>query len=94
MSAALKIDRLTLHLQGVRPDLARAALDGLDIELLHRLDTRAIDPARWRALAPTLRLPPVDARGATDPALLRGLIADGLAALLAPAQPGEETEAP
>lgn len=94
MSGTLKIDRLRLHLQGVRPELVRSALDGLEGELWMRLDARTVDVARWRDLGASLRLPPLDARAATDPALLRGLIADGLAALLAPVQPGADTEAP
>jgi hypothetical protein len=62
--------------------LAEAALAGLDTELARRLDVRALDSAALSDLSNAIRLPTMRVEGAIDAESLRGMIADGVAALL------------
>jgi hypothetical protein len=78
----IRIDRLELALHGVAPELAEAALDGLDAELARRLGAHGVGDAAWRARLPSIRLDPLDASG-LDAASLRAGIAERLVALLA-----------
>lgn len=75
------IERLSLTLNGVSAEIAQAALVGLDEVLARRLNVRALDPARWQETQ-DLRLPALTAPRAVDAETLRGLIADGVCALL------------
>ncbi len=75
------IDRLALTLHGVSAEIAQSALVGLDEMLAQRLNVRALDATRWRETG-TLRVPAMHISSAVDAATLRGMIADGLCALL------------
>jgi hypothetical protein len=88
----IAIDRLALRLDGVDPETARAAVEGLEAELLRRLSVRGVDAAALRTLSPSIRLPRIRTGVALDAETLRASIADGLVALLAPASPAEDTE--
>lgn len=88
----IAIDRLALSLDGVDPETARVAVEGLEAELLRRLSVRGIDTLALRALSPSIRLPRIQAGTGIDAETLRAGIADGLVALLNPASPGENTE--
>ena len=93
----VSIERLALTLHGVSAEIAQAALVGLDELLARRLNVRALDPARWREMQDP-RLPALTAPRAVDAATLRGLIADGVCALLetapaaTPTAPAAEAE--
>lgn len=76
------IDRLALRLHGISADTARAAVAGLDTELLHRLNLRDLDASALRELSPSIRLPPIEAGTPLDAESLRARIAEGLAAFL------------
>jgi hypothetical protein len=80
----LRIDRITLTLDGVPASIANAAIEGLDAELTRRLSVRGLDVAALRDLSSTLRLPPIETGAAVNAETLRGLIADGLIAVLSP----------
>lgn len=93
----VSIERLALTLHGVSAEIAQAALVGLDELLARRLNVRALDPARRRQTQ-DLRLPALTAPRAIDAETLRGLIADGVCALLetapaaTPTAPAAEAE--
>jgi hypothetical protein len=81
----LHIDRIALQLHGVSSDIAQAALDGLDIEIIRRLHVRGIDAAGLSGLSPTLRLPAINSPIPLDAESLRKQLVDGLMSLLPPA---------
>lgn len=76
------IDRLSLRLDGIEPETARAAIQGLEAEVLRRLSVRGVDALALRALSPSVRLPAIHASAGLDAETLRASIADGLVALL------------
>lgn len=83
----IRIDRILLTLDGIPAPLASAAVDGLAAELTRRLSVRGLDVAAVHGLGPSVRLPALelsDALGSLDAETLRGLIADGLLAVLSP----------
>lgn len=86
----IRIERLGLRVQGISAERMRAALDGLDGELVRRLGARGLDGARLGALSPTIRLPVLHAGPGLDAESLRARIADGLVDWLARA--GDDTE--
>ena len=89
----IRIEQLTLRAHGISAETARAALQGLDAELLKRLDPRALDALAARELAPSIRLPAIETGMALDAESLRARIADALVAFLsaaAAAEPAEE----
>ncbi|PUA29327.1 MAG: hypothetical protein B0W54_01630 [Cellvibrio sp. 79] len=81
----LNIERIALRLHGVSSDIAQAALDGLDAELIRRLQMRGIDANELSGMASGLRLPSIHATQPLDAESLRAKLADGLIDLLAPA---------
>ena len=83
----LRIDRITLVLDGVPPATANAAIAGLDAELTRRLSVRGLDIAALRDLSPTLRLPSIETPGAVAAETLRGLIAEGIVTFLGSPMP-------
>lgn len=82
--SALRIDRIVLTLNGFSGEIAQAAIDGLEDELTRRISVRGLDAAALRDVAPSIRLPAIEATGAVDAETLRALIADGLMAFLSP----------
>jgi hypothetical protein len=89
--SALRIDRIALTLNGFSGEVAQAAIDGLEDELTRRFSARGLDAAALRDVAPSIRLPAIEATGSIDAETLRALIADGLMALLSP--PATQTAA-
>ena len=81
----LHIDRIALQLHGVSSDIAQAALEGLDTEIIRRLQIRGIDAAALSGLSPTLRLPAINSPIPLDAESLRTQLVDGLMSLLPPA---------
>ena len=81
----LHIDRIALQLHGVSSDIAQAALQGLDTELIRRLHIRGLDSAALSGLSPTLRLPAIHSPVPIDAETLRKQLVDGLMSLLPPA---------
>lgn len=88
------IDRFALRLHGVSAETARAAIAGLDAELLHRLNLRDLDASALRDLSPSIRLPPIQAGTPLDAESLRARIAEGLAAFLNAAVSGTSAPPP
>ena len=88
----IRIERLGLKIHGVRADIVRSVLDGLDRELARRLDGRAVDRRRLLALSPAVRLPTIDAGAGLDPETLRARIVEGLVDWLARGSAGEKEE--
>ncbi|MGH8106939.1 MAG: hypothetical protein ACREO1_10570 [Arenimonas sp.] len=80
----LNIDRMSLRLHGISTDVAQAALDGLDIEIIRRLQIRGLDGSVLSGLSSNLRLPSIHSSIAVDADTLRRQIADGIMALLSP----------
>lgn len=72
MSPILDIGRLSITLHGVAPDLAAAAVSGLEDALQRRLGGLRLDRAGFR---PELRIGPFDLAERADAAALRDLIA-------------------
>jgi hypothetical protein len=87
----LNIDRMSLRLHGISSDIAQAALDGLDTEIIRRLQVSGFDDSALSGLANNLRLPSIQSSIALDAQTLRMQIADGIMALLAPATAGNKT---
>ena len=81
----LNIDRIALQLHGISSDIAQAAIEGLDTEIIRRLHTRGLDAAALSGLAPTLRLPTINSPIALDAESLRTQLVNGLMSLLPPA---------
>lgn len=81
----LHIGRIALQLHGVSSDIAQAALEGLDTEIIRRLHIRGIDAAALSGLSPTLRLPAINSPIPLDAESLRAQLVDGLMSLLPPA---------
>lgn len=81
----LNIDRIALQLHGISSDIAQAAIEGLDTEIIRRLHTRGLDAATLSGLSPTLRLPTINSPIALDAESLRTQLVDGLMSLLPPA---------
>jgi hypothetical protein len=80
----LHIDRIALKLYGVSTDTAQAALDGLDNEIVRRLQIRGLDSSTLSGLSSSLRLPSIHSSIPLDAETLRMRIADGLMTLLSP----------
>lgn len=78
------IDRIALRLHGVPTDIAQAALDGLDVEILRRLQVRGMDASALSGLAAGLRLPSIHSSEPLDAESLRAKLADGLLDFLSP----------
>lgn len=91
---AIRIDRLALRVQGISAEAVRAALDGLGVELLHRLSVRGLDLARLEGLSPSIRLPSIAAAPGLDAEALRARIVEGLVDWLVrgPRQPADTEE--
>ena len=89
----LNIDRMSLRLHGLSEDVARAALDGLETEILRRLQMRGLDASALSGLSNNLRLPTINSSISLDAVSLRKHIADGIMNLLSPAtkNTGENT---
>lgn len=87
----IEIERLSLRLDGIAPEIASDAIHGLEAELLRRMSVRGVDPLALRALSPSLRLPAIHAAPGLDAETLRASIADGLIALLGLAPAGAGT---
>ena len=81
----LNIDRIALQLHGISSDIAQAALEGLDTEIIRRLHTRGLDAAALSGLSPTLRLPSINSPIPLDAESLRAQLVDGLMSILPPA---------
>lgn len=81
----LNIERIALRLHGVSTDIAQAAIDGLDAEIVRRLQVRGIDVNALSGMVSGLRLPSIHATQSMDAESLRAKLADGLIDLLAPA---------
>ena len=69
---------------------AQAALDGLDREIIRRLQVRGLDASALSGLSSNLRLPSIHSSIAMDPETLRKQIADGIMSLLAPTTAGNK----
>ena len=82
----LNIDRIALQLHGISSDIAHAALEGLDTEIIRRLHIRGIDAAALSGLSPTIRLPAIHSQIPLDAESLRAQLVDGLMSLLPPAR--------
>jgi len=80
----LNIDRIALRLHGIPAEVAQAAIDGLDAEILRRLQVVGIDAAALSGLSPNLRLPSIHSAEPLDAESLRARLADGLIGLLSP----------
>lgn len=80
----LNIDRMSLRLHGISTDIAQAALDGLDTEIIRRLQIRGLDASALSGLSSNLRLPAIHSSIALDAETLRRQIADGIMNLLSP----------
>ena len=80
----LNIDRIALKFHGISTDIAQAALDGLDNEVLRRLQVRGLDSTALSGLSSSLRLPSIHSTTPLDAETLRMRIADGLMTLLSP----------
>jgi hypothetical protein len=78
----IAIDHIALRVHGVSVETARAAIAGLDAELLRRMNVRDLDHLGTHGLSPTIRLPAIEAGSALDAESLRAHIAQGLAAFL------------
>ena len=85
MITRLHIDRIALKLHGVSTEIAQAALDGLDSEMVRRLQVRGLDSSALSGLSSSLRLPSIHSSIPLDAESLRMQIADGLMTLLSPA---------
>ena len=81
----LNIDRIALRLHGIPAEVAQAAMEGLDTEILRRLQLRGINAAALSGLSSSLRLPAIHSTEPLDAESLRSKLADGLMNLLAPA---------
>ncbi|KFN42202.1 hypothetical protein [Arenimonas oryziterrae] len=81
--SAIRIDRLSLRVQGISAESVRAAFEGLDAVLLDRLSVRGLDVARLGDLSPSIRLPAIAAAPGLDAESLRARIADSLVDWLA-----------
>lgn len=80
----LNIDRMSLRLHGLSENVARAALDGLDTEILRRLQVRGLDASALSGLSSNLRLPTIHSSIPLDAENLRKHIADGIMSFLSP----------
>jgi hypothetical protein len=78
----LYIDRISLQLHDIPVEIAQAALDGLETEMLRRLQIRGIDAAALSGLSPGIRLPAMAMQMPINAESLRRKIADGLMTLL------------
>lgn len=89
----LNIDRIALRLHGVPSEIAQAAMDGLDTEILRRLQVRGINAAALSCLSSSLHMSSIHSTEPLDAESLRSKLADGLMDLLAPApmQSNQET---
>ena len=89
----INIDRMSLRLHGITTDVAQAGLDGLDTEIIRRLQIRGLDASALSGLSNNLRLPSIHSSIAVDAETLRIQIADGIMGLLSPAMTdaGENT---
>lgn len=86
----LHIDRIALKLHGVSTDIAQDALDGLDEEMLRRLQIRGLDSSALSGLSSSRRLPSIHSSIPLDAETLRMRIADGLMTLLSPETMGTQ----
>jgi hypothetical protein len=84
MMIRLHIDRIALKLHGISTDIAQAALDGLDNEMVRRLQIRGVNSSVLSGLSSSLRLPSIHSATPLDAETLRMHIADGLMTLLSP----------
>ncbi|MGH8051475.1 MAG: hypothetical protein ACRERV_13860 [Methylococcales bacterium] len=80
----LNIDRMSLRLHGISSDVAQAALDGLDAEIVRRLQIRGLDASALSGLSSNLRLPTIQSSISLDAESLRKRIADGIMSFLSP----------
>jgi len=80
----LNIDRMSLRLHGVSSDVAQAAIDGLDTEIIRRLQVRGLDASALSGLSSNLRLPTIQSSISLDAETLRKHIADGIMGFLSP----------
>lgn len=81
----LNIDRIALQLHGISSDIAQAAIEGLDTEIIRRLHIRGIDASALSGLSPTIRLPAIHSQIPLDAESLRTQLVNGLMSLLPPA---------
>jgi hypothetical protein len=84
----LDIDRITLKLHGISAEIAQAAMEGLETELLHRLQMRGMDHSALSGLSPSIRLPAIHSLTPLDADSLRARLADGLIDML----PGKNSQ--
>jgi hypothetical protein len=84
---SIRIDRIALRLHGISAETAQAAMEGLETELLHRLQMRGIDSSALSGLSPSIRLPAIHSLTPLDAESLRARLADGLIDLLSAANP-------
>ena len=82
MITRLHIDRIALKLHGVSTEIAQVALDGLDKEMVRRLQIRGLDSSALSGLSAGLRLPSIHSSIPLDAETLRMQIADGLMTVL------------
>jgi hypothetical protein len=78
----IRIDRIALQLHGISAETAQAAMEGLETELLRRLQMRGIDHTALYGLSPSIRLPAIHSLTPLDADSLRARLADGLIDLL------------
>jgi hypothetical protein len=78
----LDINRIALQLHGISAEIAQAAMQGLETELLHRLQMRGIDHSALSGLSPSIRLPAIHSLTPLDADSLRARLADGLIDML------------
>jgi len=86
----LNIDRMSLRLHGISSDVAQAALDGLDTEIIRRLQARGLDASALSGLSSSLRLPTIQSSISLDAETLRMHIADGIMGFLSPEAAGNK----
>ena len=84
MITRLRIDRIALKLHGVSTEIAQQALDGLDKEMVRRLQMRGLDGSALSGLSSSLRLSAIHLSIPLDAESLRMQIADGLMTFLSP----------
>lgn len=81
----LNIDRIKLRVNGVPAEIAQSALDGLDVEILRRLQKHGFDSTALSGLSSSLRLPAISSPIPLNAETLRARLVDGLMTLLLPA---------
>jgi hypothetical protein len=81
------VGALRVRISGVSGEVATAALEGLESELLRRIGVRGIDALAVAALAPSTRIPALHVGPDLDAAALRDAIAQCLVDVLAPLHP-------